>query len=305
MRPPVAMTIAGSDPSGGAGIQADLKTFSALGAYGCACMTSLTSQNTVGVRGVHNVPEDFVVSQIEAVIDDVPVDSTKIGMLGTGEVVRSLAGLMSERRDSFGTVILDPVMVATSGDTLLSQDADAAIRAELLPLADLITPNLPESARLLGHPDRVADSLEDMRSQAAELLELGPRAVLLKGGHLRDGEAVDVLAISPRQSPGDGVPGAPAGEPTVIELTAPRVETRNTHGTGCTLSSAIAAFSARWAVHQADPGDRTIDDAALTAASRDGKNFLTRALVDGACWELSRLPEQGHGPVNHLAQILR
>ncbi|WP_129360524.1 MULTISPECIES: bifunctional hydroxymethylpyrimidine kinase/phosphomethylpyrimidine kinase [Micrococcaceae] len=305
MRPPVAMTIAGSDPSGGAGIQADLKTFSAIGAYGCACMTSLTSQNTVGVRGVHNVPEDFVVSQVEAVIDDVPVDSTKIGMLGTGGVVRLLARLMNERRESFGTVILDPVMVATSGDTLLSQDADAAIRADLLPLADLITPNLPESARLLGRPDRVADSLEDMRSQAEELLELGPRAVLLKGGHLRDGEAVDVLAISPRPSPVEGAARTPAAEPTVIELTAPRVETRNTHGTGCTLSSAIAAFSARWAVHQADSGDRGIDDAALMAATRDGKNFLTRALVDGACWELSRFPDQGHGPVNHLAQILR
>ncbi|MDN5605025.1 MAG: bifunctional hydroxymethylpyrimidine kinase/phosphomethylpyrimidine kinase [Kocuria sp.] len=310
MRPPVAMTIAGSDPSGGAGIQTDLKAFAAVGVYGCACLTSLTSQNTRGVRDVHGVPREVVATQIESVIDDLPVDATKIGMLGTADVVRTVAALISERRENFGTVVLDPVMVATSGDPLLSEDADAALRGDLLPLADLITPNLPEGARLLDRPDRVARSVDEMRTQAEELLALGPRAVLLKGGHLRTGEAVDILATAPGWEPGTTSSGnEPAGNPVLVELSSPRVRTRNTHGTGCTLSSAIAGFAARNSrpetldSESAEP--RTIDDDALEAATRDGKNFLTRALKDGAEWRLSRFPEQGHGPVNHLSQVLR
>lgn len=305
MRPPIALTIAGSDPSGGAGIQADLKSFAALGAYGCACTTSLTSQNTRGVRGVHEIPADVVISQIESVVDDLPVDATKIGMLGTGDVVRSLARTLGRRRADFGTVVLDPVMVATSGDPLLGEDADAALREDLLPLADLITPNLSEGARLLGRPQEVARTLDEMRAQARELLGLGSRAVLLKGGHLTDGQAVDVLVIAPEWTPGAGVGADVVDRAPVVELGAPRVESRNTHGTGCTLSSAIAAFAARHATSRGAASPETIPDDALVAATRDGKNFLTRALVDGAEWEISREPDQGHGPVNHLSQTLR
>lgn len=312
MRPPIAMTIAGSDPSGGAGIQADLKTFSALGAYGCACITSLTSQNTLGVRGVHGIGADVVASQVESVIDDLPVDATKIGMLGTAEIVRALARLIEDRRSEFGTVILDPVMVATSGDPLLSDDADEALREELVPLADVITPNLPEAARLLGHPEDVADTLARVREQATELLGLGPRAVLLKGGHLDDAQAVDVLAINPTWSPGHG---GFDGKPVLAEFAAPRVTTRNTHGTGCTLSSAIAAYaardSARLAEHRDDasagrPAEpHPLRDAALSEAVRHGKSYLTAALEEGASWALSRTPERGHGPVDHFAHTVR
>ncbi|WP_030013358.1 MULTISPECIES: bifunctional hydroxymethylpyrimidine kinase/phosphomethylpyrimidine kinase [Micrococcales] len=312
MRPPIAMTIAGSDPSGGAGIQADLKTFSALGAYGCACITSLTCQNTLGVRGVHGIGADVVASQVESVIDDLPVDATKIGMLGTAEIVRALARLIEDRRSEFGTVILDPVMVATSGDPLLSDDADAALREELVPLADVITPNLPEAARLLGRPEDVADTLARVREQATELLGLGPRAVLLKGGHLDDAQAVDVLAINPTWSPGHG---GFDGEPVLSEFAAPRVTTRNTHGTGCTLSSAIAAYaardSARLAEHRDDasagrPAEpHPLRDAALSEAVRHGKSYLTAALEEGASWTLSRTPERGHGPVDHFAHTVR
>lgn len=312
MRPPIAMTIAGSDPSGGAGIQADLKTFSALGAYGCACITSLTSQNTLGVRGVHGIGADVVASQVESVIDDLPVDATKIGMLGTAEIVRALARLIEDRRSEFGTVILDPVMVATSGDPLLSDDADAALREELVPLADVITPNLPEAARLLGRPEDVADTLARVREQATELLGLGPRAVLLKGGHLDDAQSVDVLAINPTWSPGHG---GFDGKPALAEFAAPRVTTRNTHGTGCTLSSAIAAYaardSARLAEHRDDasagrPAEpHPLRDAALSEAVRHGKSYLTAALEEGASWALSRTPERGHGPVDHFAHTVR
>lgn len=332
MRPPIAMTIAGSDPSGGAGIQADLKTFSALGAYGCACLTSLTSQNTLGVRGVHGIEAEVVASQVESVIDDLPVDATKIGMLGTAEIVQVLARLISDRRADFGTVILDPVMVATSGDPLLSEDADAALREELVPLADVITPNLPEAARLLGRPDDVVDSVAGAREQVAELLRLGPRAVLLKGGHLDDARSVDVLAINPSWAPNRG---GSLGEPVLAEFAAPRINTRNTHGTGCTLSSAIAAYaardSARLAGHRDDPsaghagedrpGDvaptgnagarnrapepQRLGDDALTEAVRHGKSYLTAALEEGASWTLSRTPERGHGPVDHFAHTVR
>lgn len=339
--PVVALTIAGSDPSGGAGIQADLKTFHALGVYGTACLTALTSQNTVGVRGVHAVPPEVVASQIRSVLEDVSVQAIKIGMLGDAGIIRAVAALLQERRAQEPTepcvVVLDPVMVATSGDPLLSADADEALRTDLLPVADLITPNLPEAARLLGVPE--AQDLSQMRAQAAALLERGPRAVLVKGGHALDAaeaglpgdglpQAVDVLAIA----------GGPGSEnPTVHEFAAPRVNTRHTHGTGCTLSSAIAAHAARTIregrmgvenraaqgrgrAEGAVEGERptsgpalgapaldhpALDDVGLVAAVRSGKEFLTRALRDGAAWRISRTPEDGHGPVNHLSQTLR
>jgi hydroxymethylpyrimidine/phosphomethylpyrimidine kinase len=292
-RPATAMTIAGSDPSGGAGIQADLKTFSALGVYGTACLSALTSQNTVGVREVMEVPAAFCVSQIEAVIDDLPVDATKIGMLGGAETVRAVARTIAARRGEFGTLVLDPVMVATSGDALMGDGAARRMLEELVPLADVVTPNLPEAASLLAAEE--PEDLAGMREAAAQLLGLGPRAVLLKGGHLRRGDAVDVLAIARE-----------GAEPLLTEWSVPRVETRNTHGTGCTLSSAIAAHAARSrTAGRAASSPAELDDAALTAAVRSGKEFLTRALAEGAGWRLSRTPEAGHGPVDHLAQILR
>ncbi|WP_085528527.1 bifunctional hydroxymethylpyrimidine kinase/phosphomethylpyrimidine kinase [Kocuria massiliensis] len=323
MRPPIALSIAGSDPSGGAGTLADLKTFAAVGAYGCACTTSLTSQNTLGVQSVHGIDAEVVVSQVESVIDDLPVDATKIGMLGSAETVRHLARMIASRRRDFGVVVLDPVMVATSGDPLLAPDADAALRDELVPLADVITPNLPEGARLLGRPDDVATSLAAVREQAIELLALGPRAILLKGGHLADAQAVDVLAMNPSWAPGGR---ARVSEPVIREFTSPRIETRNTHGTGCTLSSAIAAYAARHAMpvdprtasglEEAAPNVessgadtvpeqsdalRPVDDDALVEAVRRAKTYLTRALREGAGWEISRTPDRGHGPVNHFA----
>ncbi len=269
-RPPVALSIAGSDPSGGAGIQADLKTFSALGAYGCAVLTALTAQNTQGVTGVHVVPAEFVAEQLATLVADVRLDAVKIGMLATAGIAESVGDFLSENRCD--TVVLDPVMVATSGDPLLAPDAAAAVAA-LLPLASLITPNLPEAAHLLGEP--VATDLAAMHRQAHALRSLGAQRVLLKGGHLVNSggstEAVDVLADA------DG---------SVTEFPARRVPTRNTHGTGCTLSSAIAALRPQ--------------RASWPDAVRDAKAWLTGALAAADQLQLSRFPEAGHGPVHHF-----
>jgi hydroxymethylpyrimidine/phosphomethylpyrimidine kinase len=261
----VALTVAGSDPSGGAGIQADLKTFSALEVYGTAVLTALTAQNTRGVTGVHPVPAGFVVQQLHTLLDDVEVHATKLGMLGTAEVVRAVAAVLAVRRA--GPVVCDPVMVATSGDRLIDEDAVDAVRTELLPVVDLITPNVPEAAVLLG--TAAATDVDQLPAQATALLALGPRAVLLKGGHLGGEESVDVLATP------DGV--------TVTRR--PRVPTTATHGTGCTLSAALAAFAAR-----RDAGDW----APLVESARD---YLQAALVAGAGLGVG----SGHGPVHHFA----
>ncbi|WP_432483745.1 bifunctional hydroxymethylpyrimidine kinase/phosphomethylpyrimidine kinase [Kineococcus esterisolvens] len=221
----VALTIAGSDPSGGAGIQADLKTFAALDAFGTAVLTALTAQSTRGVAGVHVVPADFVRRQLEVLLDDVTVHATKTGMLADAAVTRAVALVLRERRP--GPVVVDPVMVATSGDRLLDASAVAAVRDELVPVADLVTPNVPEAAVLLGA--RAARDPDEVAAQAEELLRRTGTAVLLKGGHLDGAESVDVLA-------------EPAGTHLVRR---PRLATVNTHGTGCTLSAAIAAIAAR------------------------------------------------------------
>jgi hydroxymethylpyrimidine/phosphomethylpyrimidine kinase len=263
----VALTVAGSDPSGGAGIQADLKTFSALGVYGTAVLTALTAQNTRGVTGVHPVPAEFVGRQLRTLLDDVEVHATKLGMLGTAEVVREVAAVLAERRA--GPVVCDPVMVATSGDRLIDDDAVTAVRTELLPLADLITPNVPEAAALLGgDPVTEVDALPD---QALALLELGPRAVLLKGGHLGGPESVDVLATARG----------------VLVTHRPRVATTATHGTGCTLSSAVAALAAR---------SGSADWSSVVEAARD---YLQRALAAGSSLGIG----SGHGPVHHFAGV--
>ena len=267
-RPPVALTIAGSDPSGGAGIQADLKTFSALGAYGTAVITALTAQNTRGVTGIHVVPAEFVRDQCDTLLADVRVDAIKIGMLADADIVRAVGEVLHRVRAQPDRphLVLDPVMVATSGDRLLDEEAVAAVR-ELLPLADLITPNLPEAGVLLDVP--VAPDHDAMAEQADALRGLGVAAVLLKGGHRLDAAATDVYADA-------------AGTRT---LTARRVDTTNTHGTGCTLSSALAALRPQR------------PDWASTVA--DAKAWLTGALAAADELEIG----SGHGPVHHFYDI--
>lgn len=265
MTAPVVLSIAGSDPSGGAGIQGDLKTFSALGAYGAAVVTALTAQNTRGVQGVFPVPPEVVTAQLVSVLADLDVAAVKIGMLGDAATVRAVAAALRERPPPY--VVLDPVMVATSGDRLLAPDAVAALRDELLPLADLVTPNLPEAADLLGEATLVDE--DDMPAQAQRLAALGP-GVLLKGGHLSAAVSPDVLVVD-----GD-----------VSRLVAPRVATRHTHGTGCALSSAIAALRPvrpDWA-----------------SAVREAKQWLTDALRHADDLQVQRVPGSGHGPPHHL-----
>ena len=270
-RPPVALTIAGSDPSGGAGIQADLKTFSALGVYGTSVVTALTAQNTRGVTGVHVVPTEFVTQQLETLVADVRLDAIKIGMLANAAIVGAVGDFLRRHpHDYVDCVVLDPVMIATSGDRLLDDDAVQAMR-DLMPLASVITPNIAEAAALLE--TRPARNLADMRLHAMALQELGARRVLIKGGHLDGGpEAVDLLL---------DVDGE-------VLLRAPWVDTVNTHGTGCTLSSALAAL-------------RPQRDSWLEAAL-DAKTWLTAALVAADVLEISHSPE-GHGPVHHFHQI--
>ncbi|WP_423465189.1 bifunctional hydroxymethylpyrimidine kinase/phosphomethylpyrimidine kinase [Promicromonospora sp. MS192] len=278
--PVVALTIAGSDPSGGAGIQADLKTFAALGGYGCAVLTGLTAQSTTGVTRVLPVPADMVTAQLATLFADVAVDTVKIGMTTDAEVARAIAAALRDLRAGARPpfVVLDPVMVATSGDRLLAREAETVLREELLPLSDLVTPNLPEAAVLLG-TDPARDAAE-AADQARALLGLGARFALVKGGHLTSAEAVDHLAG----------PGLGAGAGGVVALAAPRVATRNTHGTGCTLSSACAVL-------------RPVHDG-WEPAVRAAKTYLTEALraaddlVVGGTGTAAG-PWRGHGPVHH------
>ena len=229
---PIVLTIAGSDSGGGAGVQADLKTFAALGVYGASVVAALTAQNTLGVRAIHHPPPAIIAAQIEAVTEDFAVAAIKIGMLGTAEIVRAVAARLrpllprpspASGRRGRAFIILDPVMIASSGDPLSATGFIQAIREELLPLVDCLTPNVAEAAALLG--EKLARDEADMERQGAALLTLGPRAALMKGGHLDGDEAVDLL-VTPRD---------------VRRYAAPRVASRNLHGTGCTLSSAIAA----------------------------------------------------------------
>jgi hydroxymethylpyrimidine/phosphomethylpyrimidine kinase len=260
----IALTIAGSDSSGGAGIQADLKTFSALEVYGASVITALTAQNTERVEGVHVVPADFVLAQMRAVASDLEVDAIKIGMLATGPVIEAVAEGLKEF--SGVPVVLDPVMIAASGDPLLDPEAVDALRSILIPLATLITPNLAEAAALLaGSPAR---SEYEMGMQAWRLKELGAEAVLVKGGHSEGPSAADILF--------DGT------EP--ISFEAPRAATRNTHGTGCTLSAAIAAELAK--------------GASLHEAIASAKEFVTAAIF--AADELDVGSGRGRGPVHHF-----
>jgi hydroxymethylpyrimidine/phosphomethylpyrimidine kinase len=221
---PIALTIAGSDSGGGAGIQADLKTFAALGVYGASAITALTAQNTRGVRAIHLAPVEIVVAQIDAVLEDFQVSAIKIGMLGSVEIVEAVAGRLRTARSSTPPfIVYDPVMVASSGDGLAGAGFVEAIRLQLLPFVDCLTPNLAEAAALLDTP--VASSEEEMAEQSMALAKLGPRAVLVKGGHLVGEWAVDMLYTDAH----------------VLRYASTWIKTRNLHGTGCTLSSAIAA----------------------------------------------------------------
>ncbi|MFJ2743008.1 bifunctional hydroxymethylpyrimidine kinase/phosphomethylpyrimidine kinase [Streptomyces sp. NPDC087440] len=269
--PCIALTIAASDPSGGAGIQADLKAFSANGAYGTAVLTALTAQNTLGVTGIHAVPAAFVAEQIDTLFADVRVDAVKIGMLADAGIAAAVADALERYQPRY--VVLDPVMVSTSGHRLLEADAVSVVRDRLLPLADLITPNLPEAGDLLGLA-AVVNRTEAVE-QAWALREAGARCVLLKGGHhTHDAESVDVLV-----DVADGPSGA-----GVVELSAPRVRTQNTHGTGCTLSAAIAALRPQ------------CDD--WPTAVRAAKEYVTGALRAADTLRVG----SGHGPVHHFYQ---
>lgn len=277
--PLVALSIAGSDPSGGAGIQADLKTFSAFGVYGAAAITALTVQNTQGVSGVSVIDPDFVRAQIAAVLEDLKVTAVKVGMLGTRAVATAVADVLTSYRPNLGLIVVDPVSVSTSGHQLLDDDAVEVIRRQLLSVADIVTPNLAEAALLLNEP--VAGDVDALIRQATALQSFGGRAVLVKGGHLDHDRIADVFAA----------------EGLVRTLPHPRIATRNTHGTGCTLSSAIAAAGTRTGVQPfADP-------AALFGFVQAGEDFLLRSLRSSADWQLSRSPDTGHGPVDHLVDF--
>jgi hydroxymethylpyrimidine/phosphomethylpyrimidine kinase len=262
MTVPIALTIAGSDSSGGAGIQADLKSFAAFGVYGASVITALTAQNTQGVRGIHPVPSDFVTAQLEAVFDDLDVLAVKIGMVAQPPTIEAIAAGLSRWKPKH--VVLDPVMVATSGDRLLSEQAIERLRRDLFPLATLITPNLLEAAALLE--ENVAANEAAIADQGRRLLALGARAVLIKGGHGQGSESIDYLFT------GDDVMAFPA----------PRIPTKNTHGTGCSLSSAIAANLAK-----GEP---------LEQAVRHAKTWISAAIAAADSLGVGK----GHGPIHHF-----
>lgn len=256
-----ALTIAGSDSGGGAGIQADLKTFAALGVYGMSALTAITAQNTVGVQGVHELPAGFVGLQIDSVVSDIGVDAAKTGMLANAEIIAVVAAKVKEH--DLPNLVVDPVMVAKSGDPLLREDARDALIGQLLPLAVVVTPNLHEARALT---DMAIENVEDMKKAAGAIYELGAKHVVVKGGHL-PGESVDVLF--------DGQ--------EFILFRSPRIETRNTHGTGCTFASAIAAGLAK--------GRNVVE------AVGEAKEFITMALRH------SLDIGHGHGPTHHFAAL--
>jgi hydroxymethylpyrimidine/phosphomethylpyrimidine kinase len=260
-RYPRVLSIAGSDSGGGAGIQADLKTMSALGCYGMTAITALTAQNTTGVRAIHAVPLQMLGDQIDAVVEDIGVDAVKIGMLHSAPTVRAVAAAIDRHR--LERVVLDPVMIATSGATLIDEEAIAVIVRELFPKATVITPNLDEAALLVG---RKLHTENDMDAAARRLIELGARAVLVKGGHLAGETVADLLLVR-------------GGEP--VWMRAPRIHTPNTHGTGCTLSSAIASYLALGCF--------------LQDAVHRAREYIRGALEAGANVRTGT----GSGPLNH------
>ena len=264
---PRVLTIAGSDPSGGAGVQADLKAFAAHGAWGCAVITALTAQNTRAVTGVHAVPAAFVREQLETLFADVAIDAVKIGMVGTRELAATVAEVLAPRAASFRAIVFDPVMVSKGGHPLVEADAVAAIRDRLLPIATVLTPNRHEAARLLGR--EVGDDDSSLRAAAEAIRSLGPATVCVKGGAGSGPESVDAVAT----------------EAGTFTLRTPRIATRNLHGTGCTFSAAIAAILA-WGT--------AIDEACLLA-----KSFLTESLRAADRLQVGG----GHGPTHALHRV--
>jgi len=261
MSVPVALTIAGSDSSGGAGIEADLKTFSALGVFGACVITALTAQNTKGVLAIHDVPADFIAAQINAVFTDLDVGAVKIGMLANASAIGVVAAALDRYRPR--NVVLDPVMIASSGERLLREDAVGALRG-LIRRARVITPNLPEAAALLDAP--LARDEAEMRGQAEKLLARGAGAVLIKGGHGAVAESVDLLVEAD----------------ACLRLAAPRLPTKNTHGTGCTLASALAAGLAK--------------GLSLDEAARQAKTYVSAALAAADRLAVG----SGRGPLHHF-----
>jgi hydroxymethylpyrimidine/phosphomethylpyrimidine kinase len=262
MKIPIALTIAGSDSGGGAGIQADLKAMSALGVYGASVITAVTAQNTVAVSAVHEMPPDIVAAQISTVLSDIEIDAIKLGMLFSPAIIAAVA---DELAQFSGPVVIDPVMVSKSGDALLQDAAIDALISQLLPHACLLTPNLPEAARLLNRTE--AKSPREMIAQGRQLLSMGPQAVLIKGGHATGNKCTDVLVQA------DGA---------VDTFEAPRIVTRNTHGTGCTFSAAITAHLAK--------------GQGLANAVELAHTYLHAAIVGADRLSVGR----GHGPVHHF-----
>lgn len=265
---PNALSIAGVDPSGGAGVLADIKTFSALGAYGTAVIAALTAQNTLGVTAICPIPPEFIAQQIDTLFDDVRIDAVKIGMLGQAQVTQTVAERLQHWKPRH--IVLDPVMIAKSGDHLLEQDAVDTLRQQMVPLATVLTPNLPEAGVLLN--SRPAENLHEMQAMAIKLRHLlatdGERWVFLKGGHLPGNNTIDILHDGDR----------------MIQLPGQRINTRNTHGTGCTLSAALAALLPRHS------------DFAQTA--QQAKNYLVAAIGQADLLQVG----SGHGPVHHFHQ---
>lgn len=260
---PIVLTIAGSDSGGGAGIQADIKTMSATGSFACSVITAITSQNTQGVSAIFPIPLDHVASQLDAVFSDLNVVAVKVGMLADSNIIKVVADKINQYQPKH--LVIDPVMVATSGDLLLEQSAISTLKEALIPLADIITPNLPEGAALTGKP--VPESEADMQDMVEELRALGAKAVLLKGGHLEQDENSNDLLILPTST---------------ALISAKRFPTKNTHGTGCTLSSAIASYLAQ--------GNE------LTQSVELGKRYISEAIAHADQLNVG----QGHGPVNHF-----
>ncbi|HLH96591.1 MAG TPA: bifunctional hydroxymethylpyrimidine kinase/phosphomethylpyrimidine kinase [Xanthobacteraceae bacterium] len=262
---PVAVTIAGSDSGGGAGLQGDLKTFAALGVFGASVVTALTAQNTVGVRAIHLVPADFITAQMDAVFSDLTVGAVKIGMLASAAAIEAVAGGLARWHQA--RVVLDPVMVASSGDRLLDPAAIDVLKRVLVPRVAVLTPNLPEAAALLGLP--VAQTLEEMRAQAEALIGLGAPAVILKGGHASGDDSVDLLIAEGR----------------IVALSLPRVNARNTHGTGCAFAAAVAAGFAKG------------ED--LETAARAAKLYVHRAITAADSLAFG----SGSGPIHHFHAV--
>ncbi|MGB1238241.1 MAG: bifunctional hydroxymethylpyrimidine kinase/phosphomethylpyrimidine kinase [Pseudomonadales bacterium] len=265
---PIVLSIAGSDSGGGAGIQADIKAISATGSYACTVITALTAQNTLGVSAIASIDQAFIEQQFDAVFSDIAVSAVKIGMLGDSQTIETVASALKQYRPT--TVVLDPVMVATSGDMLLQNSALQTLITRLLPLADVITPNLPEALAMLGEPTdkRIADSAE-MEQLCYRLEALGAKAVLIKGGHSDESQSTDYFYYR--------------GE--ICRFSAARVDTQNTHGTGCTLSSSIASYLA-----QGQPMPQAIDSA---------KRYISAAIASADQLHIG----QGHGPVHHFFHL--